>query len=155
MWSVPGVPSYIRVIHYYYRAVFCDHLTYRTLIVRYISIVAPALKLKKKKAPIRLQLVEWSECESASGRETTKVCVRTYSVTVLEDFSRLKASWYFRLSTSFFIWGRSISSMAAAWKNLLRHNKIWKTEPQRGFGLCSSKMKSVHCLQAATFRPVV
>lgn len=38
----------------------------------------------------------------------------THSVTVLEDFSRLKASWYFRLSTSFFIWGRSISSMAAA-----------------------------------------
>lgn len=38
----------------------------------------------------------------------------THSVTVLEDFSRLKASWYLRLSTSFFIWGRSISSMAAA-----------------------------------------
>lgn len=40
--------------------------------------------------------------------------VTTHSVTVLEDFSLLKASWYLRLSTSFFIWGRSISSMAAA-----------------------------------------
>lgn len=29
----------------------------------------------------------------------------------LEDISRLKASWYFRLSTSFFICGASISSM--------------------------------------------
>jgi len=38
----------------------------------------------------------------------------THSVTVLEDFSRLKASWYLRLSTSFCIWGRSISSMVAA-----------------------------------------
>lgn len=35
----------------------------------------------------------------------------THSVTVLEDFSRLKASWYLRLSTSFFIWGTSHSSM--------------------------------------------
>lgn len=39
----------------------------------------------------------------------------TRSVTVFEDFSLLKASWYLRLSTSFFIWGKSISSMAAAW----------------------------------------
>lgn len=39
----------------------------------------------------------------------------TRSVTVFEDFSLLKASWYFRLSTSFFIWGKSISSMTAAW----------------------------------------
>lgn len=38
----------------------------------------------------------------------------THSVTVFEDFSRLKASWYLRLSTSFFIWGKSISSMTAA-----------------------------------------
>lgn len=39
--------------------------------------------------------------------------LHTHSVTVLEDFSRLKASWYLRLSTSFFICGRSISSMVA------------------------------------------
>jgi len=38
----------------------------------------------------------------------------THSVTVFEDFSLLKASWYLRLSTSFFIWGKSISSMAVA-----------------------------------------
>lgn len=49
-------------------------------------------------------------CEAVCGA----IELTTHSVTVLEDFSRLKASWYLRLSTSFFIWGRSISSMAAA-----------------------------------------
>lgn len=37
----------------------------------------------------------------------------TYSGMVLEDISLLKASWYLRLSTSFFIWGTSHSSMAS------------------------------------------
>lgn len=32
---------------------------------------------------------------------------------VLDDISLLKASWYLRLSTSFFIWGTSHSSMAS------------------------------------------
>lgn len=37
----------------------------------------------------------------------------TYSGMVLDDISLLKASWYLRLSTSFFIWGTSHSSMAS------------------------------------------
>lgn len=49
------------------------------------------------------------------GQRLVELLCNTHSVTVLEDFSRLKASWYLRLSTSFFIWGRSISSMVAAW----------------------------------------
>lgn len=35
----------------------------------------------------------------------------THSGMVLDDISLLKASWYLRLSTSFFIWGTSHSSM--------------------------------------------
>lgn len=37
----------------------------------------------------------------------------THSGIVLEDISLLKASWYLRLSTSFFIWGTSHSSIAS------------------------------------------
>lgn len=47
----------------------------------------------------------------------------SYSVTVLDDFSLLNASWYLRLSTSFFSCGTSISSMAVV---SVQSHKTWK-----------------------------
>lgn len=53
------------------------------------------------------------KCRSGSAGAGPGGVLGTYSGMVLDDISLLKASWYLRLSTSFFIWGTSHSSMAS------------------------------------------
>lgn len=57
----------------------------------------------------------------------------------MDDISLLKASWYLRLSTSFFIWGTSHSSMASGASEVasVRLEDIGRKNSVRGLPACN------------------